>query len=75
MAFQYVFPSDSHPLFSSLVHDGIQVLLKDNIATIAEEGMNTTAGSWALYKSVVPGDAGVVTRLRKAGAILLGASP
>jgi hypothetical protein len=35
-------------------------------------GMNTTAGSYALLKSVVPGDAAVAAKLRKAGAILLG---
>lgn len=34
--------------------------------------MNTTAGSFSLLGSVVPQDAGVVKRLRKAGAILLG---
>jgi amidase len=34
--------------------------------------MNTTAGSYALLDSVVPRDAGVITRLRKAGAIILG---
>ncbi|KAL0959934.1 hypothetical protein HGRIS_011597 [Hohenbuehelia grisea] len=51
---------------------GIPVLLKDNIATVASEGMNTTAGSFSLLGSVVPRDAGVVTRLRKAGAIILG---
>ncbi|EIW74053.1 hypothetical protein CONPUDRAFT_78321 [Coniophora puteana RWD-64-598 SS2] len=51
---------------------GIPILVKDNVATVADEGMNTTAGSWALYKSVVPDDAGVVKRLRKAGAIILG---
>ncbi|TDL20725.1 amidase signature enzyme [Rickenella mellea] len=51
---------------------GIPILLKDNIATIASEGMNTTAGSFALLKSVVPADAGVVKRLRAAGAIILG---
>ncbi|CAL1709306.1 unnamed protein product [Somion occarium] len=55
----------------SLLH-GIPVLLKDNIATIATEGMNTTAGSFSLLGSVVPDDAGVVKRLRKAGAIILG---
>ena len=49
---------------------GIPVLLKDNIAT--KDKMNTTAGSFALLKSVVPRDAGVVRRLRKAGAIILG---
>ncbi|KAJ6562358.1 amidase signature enzyme [Mycena capillaripes] len=51
---------------------GIPVLLKDNIATIAAEGMNTTAGSFSLLGSIVPEDAGVVKRLRKAGAIILG---
>ncbi|KAJ3967751.1 amidase signature domain-containing protein [Lentinula raphanica] len=55
----------------SLLH-GIPILLKDNIATVAPEGMNTTAGSFALLGSVVPEDAGVVKRLRKAGAIILG---
>jgi hypothetical protein len=34
--------------------------------------MNTTAGSYALLGSVVPGDATVAAKLRKAGAILLG---
>ncbi|KAJ8082280.1 hypothetical protein AAF712_001743 [Marasmius tenuissimus] len=55
----------------SLLH-GIPVLLKDNIATISSEGMNTTSGSFALLDSVVPDDAGVVKRLRQAGAIILG---
>jgi amidase len=35
-------------------------------------GMNTTAGSFSLLKSIVPEDAGVVKRLRAAGAIILG---
>ncbi|KAH7334049.1 amidase signature enzyme [Rhizoctonia solani] len=51
---------------------GIPILLKDNIATLASEGMNTTAGSFALLNSVVPGDATVAAKLRAAGAILLG---
>ncbi|KAJ7793942.1 amidase signature enzyme [Mycena leptocephala] len=55
----------------SMLH-GIPILIKDNIATIASEGMNTTAGSFALLGSVVPDDAGVVKRLRAAGAIILG---
>ncbi|TFK55209.1 amidase signature enzyme [Heliocybe sulcata] len=55
----------------SLLH-GIPVLLKDNIATTASEGMNTTAGSYSMLGSIVPGDAGVVKRLRAAGAIILG---
>ncbi|KAF5372557.1 hypothetical protein D9758_005186 [Tetrapyrgos nigripes] len=55
----------------SLLH-GIPVLLKDNISTINSEGLNTTAGSYALLGSVVPRDAGIVKRLRDAGAIILG---
>ncbi|KAF7800231.1 hypothetical protein EIP86_011478 [Pleurotus ostreatoroseus] len=55
----------------SLLH-GIPILLKDNIATVASEGMNTTAGSFSLLGSIVPEDAGVVKNLRKAGAIILG---
>ncbi|KAJ6469163.1 amidase signature enzyme [Mycena vitilis] len=51
---------------------GIPILLKDNIATIASEGLNTTAGSFGLLGSIVPEDSGVVKRLRKAGAIILG---
>ncbi|XP_020527439.1 putative amidase C869.01 [Amborella trichopoda] len=49
---------------------GIPVLLKGNIAT--RDWLNTTAGSLALLGSVVPRDAGVVRRLRAAGAIILG---
>ncbi|KAJ6582214.1 amidase signature enzyme [Mycena capillaripes] len=55
----------------SMLH-GIPILIKDNIATVATEGMNTTAGSFSLLGSVVPDDAGVIKRLRKAGAIFLG---
>uniref|UniRef100_A0A7N2N000 Amidase domain-containing protein n=1 Tax=Quercus lobata TaxID=97700 RepID=A0A7N2N000_QUELO len=49
---------------------GIPILLEDNIAT--KDKLNTTAGSFALLGSVVPNDAGVVTKLRKAGAIIIG---
>ncbi|MCD7459007.1 hypothetical protein HAX54_039803 [Datura stramonium] len=49
---------------------GIPVLVKDNIAT--KDKLNTTAGSLALVRSIVPQDAGVVKKLRKAGAIILG---
>lgn len=55
----------------SLLH-GIPILVKDNIATTASEGMNTTAGSYSLQGSIVRGDAGVIKRLRAAGAIILG---
>ncbi|KAG2134791.1 amidase signature domain-containing protein [Suillus clintonianus] len=51
---------------------GIPLLLKDNIATLHEEGMNTTAGSYALLGSVVPRDACVAAKLREAGAIFIG---
>jgi len=49
---------------------GIPFLVKDNIAT--KDKMDTTAGSWMLIGSIVPRDAHVVTRLRKAGALLMG---
>lgn len=49
---------------------GIPVLLKDNIDT--RDRLNTTAGSLALLGSVVRRDAGVVARLRRAGAVILG---
>lgn len=52
-----------------LLH-GIPVLLKDNIGT--KDKLNNTAGSYALLGSVVPRDAGVVRKLREAGAIVLG---
>ncbi|CBI37905.3 unnamed protein product, partial [Vitis vinifera] len=45
-------------------------VIEDNIGT--KDKLNTTAGSFALLKSVVPRDAGVVMKLRKAGAIILG---
>lgn len=57
------------PVSLSIIH-GIPILLKDNIAT--KDKLNTTAGSYALLGSVVPRDAGVVEKLRKAGAIILG---
>ena len=49
---------------------GIPILVKDNIGT--KDKLNTTAGSFALLGSVLPRDAGVVSRLRKEGAIILG---
>ena len=49
---------------------GVPVLLKDNIATA--DRTTTTAGSLALEGSVPPRDAFVATRLRQAGAVLLG---
>lgn len=49
---------------------GIPVLIKDNIATM--DAMQTTAGSLALVGAKAPRDAFVVTRLREAGAVILG---
>ena len=49
---------------------GIPVLLKDNIATA--DKMQTTAGSLALVGVKPPRDAFLVTKLREAGAVVLG---
>ncbi|KAI3906438.1 hypothetical protein MKX01_029053 [Papaver californicum] len=49
---------------------GIPILLKDNIAT--KDKLNTSCGSYALVGSVVPRDAGVVAKLRKSGALIMG---
>src|SRR5438552_11594409 len=49
---------------------GIPILVKDNLATA--DKMQTTAGSLALVDSIVPSDSTVVSRLRAAGAVILG---
>jgi len=49
---------------------GIPVLLKDNIATA--DRLHTSAGSLGLADVVAPRDAFLVTRLRAAGAVILG---
>ena len=49
---------------------GIPVLLKDNIATA--DALQTTAGSLVLLGVKPPRDAHLVTRLRAAGAVILG---
>jgi amidase len=49
---------------------GIPVLLKDNIATA--DRLHTSAGSLALADCIAPYDAFLVTRLRAAGAVMLG---
>ena len=49
---------------------GIPVLIKDNIGTA--DRMETTAGSLALIGAKPPRDAFLVTRLREAGAVILG---
>ena len=49
---------------------GIPIVIKDNIDTA--DGMCTTAGSLALQGSVAKQDAGIVQKLRQAGAIIVG---
>jgi len=49
---------------------GIPVLIKDNIDTA--DKMQTTAGSLALEGNIAKKDAFIVTKLREAGAVLLG---
>ena len=49
---------------------GIPIVIKDNIATA--DRMMTTAGSLALEGVRPPADAFIVTRLRDAGAVILG---
>ena len=49
---------------------GIPVLIKDNIDTA--DRMKTSAGSLALAESRAPRDAGLVTRLRESGMVILG---
>jgi amidase len=53
----------------SILH-GIPCLLKDNINT--KKYMHTTASSYALSDLVTPYDATVVTKLKDAGALILG---
>jgi amidase len=49
---------------------GVPILVKDNVATA--DRMSTTAGSWALEGSIPARDSFVASRLRAAGAVLLG---
>jgi amidase len=49
---------------------GVPVLVKDSIDTA--DRMMTTAGSLALLGNIAPRDAFAVTRLREAGAVILG---
>lgn len=61
--------SNNDGVFLGELH-GIPVLVKDTFGT--KDKLNTTAGSYALLGSEVARDAGVVEKLRKAGAIILG---
>ena len=49
---------------------GVPILVKDNIVT--DDGMETTAGSPALLGAKPSGECSVVTKLRNAGAVILG---
>ena len=49
---------------------GVPIFLKDNIATA--DRLHTSAGSLALKDCIAPRDAFLVTRLREAGAVILG---
>ena len=49
---------------------GVPVVIKDNIAT--GDRMKTSAGSLALASTPAPRDAFIVTRLREAGAVIIG---
>ncbi|KAL1634239.1 hypothetical protein SLS58_010783 [Diplodia intermedia] len=51
---------------------GLPIVVKDNYNTDVELGMNTTAGSYALLQSQAKGDAFVISKLRAAGALILG---
>lgn len=51
---------------------GVPILLKDNIGTADQ--LNTTAGSYALYGSILAKDSTVAANLRSAGAVILGKS-
>lgn len=68
----FLFTSNLIPL--ALTHlsplHGVPILIKNNIATL--DKMNNTAGSLALLGARPPRDAFVASKLRRAGAILLG---
>ena len=55
--------------FDSYFH-GVPILIKDNIVTA--DKLEATAGSHALLGGKLPKEASVISRLRKAGAIILG---
>lgn len=49
---------------------GVPILIKNNIATMDQ--MDNTAGSYALKGAKVPRDSTMATKLRQAGAVILG---
>src|SRR6266702_4745049 len=56
-------------ILNSYFH-GVPMLIKDNIATA--DKLESTAGSYALVGAKPAKEASVISRLRKAGAIILG---
>ncbi|XP_027191798.1 probable amidase At4g34880 isoform X2 [Cicer arietinum] len=59
-----------NPILKGVLEVNPDALTQADVAD--KERKDKTAGSFALLGSVVPRDAGVVTKLRKAGAIILG---
>ncbi|KZV67708.1 amidase signature enzyme [Peniophora sp. CONT] len=51
---------------------GIPILLKDNIATDASDGLQTTAGSYTLLGAIPSHAAHIAEALKNAGALILG---
>ncbi|KAF5968000.1 hypothetical protein FBULB1_10953 [Fusarium bulbicola] len=51
---------------------GIPIVIKDNIATVPELGMETTCGSWALDGMTPTSNADLVDKLIQAGLIIIG---
>ncbi|RKL48109.1 hypothetical protein BFJ70_g2467 [Fusarium oxysporum] len=51
---------------------GIPIVIKDNIATVPELGMETTCGSWALHGMTPTANADLVDKLIQAGLIIIG---
>ncbi|KAF5702105.1 glu asp-tRNA amidotransferase subunit A [Fusarium mundagurra] len=51
---------------------GIPIVIKDNIATVRELGMETTCGSWALDGMTPTSNADIVDKLIEAGLIIIG---
>ncbi|KAL9565717.1 hypothetical protein ACKAV7_009899 [Fusarium commune] len=51
---------------------GIPIVIKDNIATVPELGMETTCGSWALDGMTPTANADLVDKLIQAGLIIIG---
>ncbi|KLO99774.1 glu/asp-tRNA amidotransferase subunit A [Fusarium fujikuroi] len=51
---------------------GIPIVIKDNIATVPDLGMETTCGSWALDGMTPTSNADIVDKLIQAGLIIIG---